>query len=600
MSSGLLTLFIAIDWSGRAVRRGVRYVIDGLLGLVRSLTQLCEVAARRGRAREVLCARWPAAVAAIPYPLVMQLPEPPPPPLAPLWDRVLRARALPPDLDVRLLYTAIRDRLTHLEWEVRLHALRVLADLLPLSGNALDFPFDQVVDNLGHNSPNVRKAALDALKVFCGHCEEPECAARAILDKCSYHNIRPQSADMDAKANVVTGLILSIPALLGILKRRYPPLNTFPIFNALGDKLFDSIHRDVSLRCLLKLRRILGPRDYMNSFSQLDPQIQEKFKMLCETYDEDSLDVHYGTKRTVYRGIRNQNNSHLLRISHSFSTLASPSSRVSSDSSSEDSYFVRRDEITNYNGGFAKVIIETEIKFDADTAITMRVLEENETETESERNIGSEEDCDSSDRNMLKYSDGESEDMDVVVSQKRVRFGGESFKIRTPDTENTTSDNINSEDDNKPNKQPQIFQKTIETIKNTGPIISNKIEEVRYQNIDHTTIDNKSKKSGIPLPVIHTKVRIDPSNNIVKEQKNVKLKSRSLSELYDYFRTKNSTQMGKKNNGFALTLTEVRAPEKVPSPVETHREIEVMHNLQRSPNLSPRRRKAQLQLEQNG
>lgn len=447
-----------------------------------------------------------------PVPAGMQGPEPPPP-LAPLWDRVLRARALPPDLDVQLLYVAIRDRLLHPEWEVRLHALRVLADLLPLSGNALDFPFDQVVDNLGHPSPNVRKAALDALKVFCTHCEDPECAMRAILDKCAYRNIRPHSADLDAKANVVTGLVLSIPSVLGILKRRNTTLDMYPIFTVLGDKLFDPLHKDVALRSLLKLRRVLGPRDYMTSFTQLDSQTQDKFRIMCELYDEDSLDVHYGPRR-MYHALRDQNNSHLLRISHSFGNASSTSAKSSTDSSSEDSYFVRRDDGSRCSSGFAKVIIETEIKFDSDTAITMTVLEENETETESDRNLGSEEDGDdSSDRNMLKYSDGESEDTDVVVSQKRVRFGGESFKIRTPDSENMTSDNVNSEDDNKPIHHTNEIDETDKNSDETSlyadaVVVTNKFDDVRNSNTEDTLEAKVIKKSGIPLPVIQTKVRI--------------------------------------------------------------------------------------------
>ncbi|XP_052754720.1 uncharacterized protein LOC113513353 [Galleria mellonella] len=513
----------------------------------------------------------------------MQLPETPPPPLAPLWDRVLRAQALPPDLDVELLYIAIRDRLTHPEWEVRLHALRVLADLLPLSGNALSFPFDQVVDNLGHNSPNVRKGALDALKVFCTHCEDTECAARAILDKCSYQNIRPQSANIDTKVNVITGLILSIPSVMNILKRRNPALNMLPIFQILGDKLFDPIHRDVAQRALLKLRRVCGPRDYMMLLSRLDFKVQDKFRQLCELYDEDSMDVYYAPRK-AYR----DNNQTLLKINHVFNTPLTPV-RVSTDTSSEESFA----HLPYYssNNNYAKVIIETEIKFDADTAITMTVLEENETG--SEKNTGSEEDCDSSDRNMLKYSDGDSEDTDVVV--KKVRFGGESIKIRTPDSENLLS----SEDDHNQNKLvPLKKDNIIEMTTQITPVIVTKMNEIKRKALVSNVQVKPLKKSGIPLPVIHNKPQ---KQNFVTDGK-MTLKSKSLSELYDYFRTKNDNQetVLREGSGFALTLSEVRSPEKVPSPVEPHREVEVLHNLQRSPAVSPRRHQTHLQLERDG
>ncbi|XP_059049574.1 uncharacterized protein LOC131844653 [Achroia grisella] len=515
----------------------------------------------------------------------MQLPETPPPPLAPLWDRVLRAQALPPDLDVELLYIAIRDRLTHPEWEVRLHALRVLADLLPLSGNALSFPFDQVVDNLGHNSPNVRKGALDALKVFCTHCEDTECAARAILDKCSYQNIRPQSANIDTKVNVITGLILSIPSVMNILKRRNPALNTFPIFQILGEKLFDPIHRDVAQRALLKLRRVCGPRDYMMSLSKLDFKVQDKFRQLCEMYDEDSMDVYYAPRK-AYR----ENNQTLLKINHVFNTPITTPVRVSTDSSSEESFA----HLPYYssNNNYAKVIIETEIKFDADTAITMTVLEENESG--SEKNTASEEDCDSSDRNMLKYSDGDSEDTDVVV--KKVRFGGESIKIRTPDSENLLS----SEDDLNQNKLVSLKKDNIiEMTTQLTPVIITKMNEIKRKALLNEVQVKPPKKSGIPipLPVIHTKSQ---KQTYITDGK-VTLKSKSLSELYDYFRTKNDKQETVRDgSGFALTLSEVRSPDKVPSPIEPHREVEVLHNLQRSPTVSPRRHQTRFQLERDG
>lgn len=524
----------------------------------------------------------PGTRAALVHSATMQLPETPPPPLAPLWDRVLRARALPPDLDVELLYVAIRDRLTRPEWEVRLHALRVLADLLPLSGNALSFPFDQVVDNLGHSSPNVRKAALDSLKVFCTHCEDSECAARAILDKCSYRNIRPHSANVDTKINVITGLILSIPSLMGILKRRNPALDIFPVFETLGEKLFDHSHRDVAQRSLLKLRRICVPRDYMMYLSRLDPKTQEKFRSLCETYDEDSLDVYYAPRRSA-----NRDHNYPVVINHVFNGSISAPIRISTDSSSEESF----DRLHFNKGNYAKVIIETEIKFDSDTAITMTVLEENETE--SDKNTISEEDYDSSDLNMLRYSDRDSEDTDVVV--KKVRFGGESVKIRTPDSDNLTT----SEEDNK-TKRLAILENNNNSdsiVTETNGVVA-KVSDIKSVSSEKETKWRPTRKSGIPLPVIQHRL---PKQNEIIKYNGEKQKSKSLSELYEYFRIKNDNEIKLKDvSGFALTLSEVRSPEKVPSPVESHREIEVLHNLQRSPVVSPRRNQTQLEIEHNG
>lgn len=524
-------------------------------------------ASRRRRRRDVT-----------PHLGAMQLPETPPPPLAPLWDRVLRARALPPDLDVELLYVAIRDRLTHPEWEVRLHALRVLADLLPLSGNALAFPFDQVVDNLGHGSPNVRKAALDALKVFCTHCEDAECAARAILDKCYYHNIRPHSAGIDVKMNVITGLILSIPSVMGILKRRNQSLDMYPVFQILGEKLFDPVHRDVAHRAMMKLRKVCGPKEYSISLSRLDLKIQDKYRLLCENYDEDSLDVYFAPRKALYQS---NNNRPVIKVNRLLNINNSVSSTL--DSSSEESY----GHYPYYNNNFAKVIIETEIKFDSDTAVTMTVLEE--TESESERQTESEDGYDSSDQNMLKYSDGESEETDVVV--KKVRFGGESVKIRTPDSDNV----ITSEDDN---RNKLVHAKNIEASRPVSPVITNKIYEIKRDAIENQSKNSlQNKKSGIPLPVILNKPNKQEHSS---KYNKVKLKSKSLSELYDYFRSQNREphDKSKEFSGFALTISEVRSTQDS-TLVEHHREVEVLHNLQRSPVVSPRRQVTKLQLDQD-
>ncbi|XP_046962840.1 uncharacterized protein LOC124532160 [Vanessa cardui] len=501
----------------------------------------------------------------------MQLPEPPPPPLAPLWDRVLRARALPPDLDVQLLYIAIKDRLSHPEWEVRLHALRVLADLLPISGNALSFPFDQVIDNLGHNSPNVRKAALDALKVFCTHCEDPDCAARAIIDKFSYNNIRAHTSDVDMKINILTGLILSIPSLISILKRRNSNLDLFPVFQILGEKLFDNMHKDVALRSLMKLRRLCGPRQYMIYFSRLDSRTQDKFRVLCEMYDEDSQDVFYAPRKS---------RPPVVHINRVYNSPSMNPIYLSTDSSSDDSY-----RVPFHNANYAKVIIETEIKFDSDTAITMTVLEQNDTE--SDKNTASDDECDSSDRFMLKYSDVESEeDTDVVV--KKVRFGGESVKIRTPDSDNL----ITSEEDTNHNRPALLDKPESEDKLTETPSNANKVQELKRENHERES-NNTSKKSGIPLPIISNR----GLKGVLKPNK-VKMKSKSLSELYDYFNKKSDVDgKSKENTGFALTLTEVTSPDKVPSPVELHREVEVLHNLQRSPTLSPRRQQTRLSVD---
>lgn len=74
-------------------------------------------------------------------------------------------------MDTRETFDEISERLRDPEWEVRQHALRVLVDVLPtLGGDVVDevmLPvLPELVNNLGHLAPAVRKGALDTLRVY--------------------------------------------------------------------------------------------------------------------------------------------------------------------------------------------------------------------------------------------------------------------------------------------------------------------------------------------------------------------------------------------------------------------------------------------------
>lgn len=78
------------------------------------------------------------------------------------------------DFDVDTLYVGVRDRLRDPEREVRQHALRVLIDLIPVTRTvSLDEHMRQLVPellfNLGHSAPALRKSALDSLRKYLQH-----------------------------------------------------------------------------------------------------------------------------------------------------------------------------------------------------------------------------------------------------------------------------------------------------------------------------------------------------------------------------------------------------------------------------------------------
>lgn len=91
----------------------------------------------------------------------------------------VRTRKFPSEVDTRLTFLEISERLRDPEWEVRQHALRVLIDVLPtLNADIVDKVMQPVVpelvNNLGHPAPAVRKGALDALRVFLIHNRDRE------------------------------------------------------------------------------------------------------------------------------------------------------------------------------------------------------------------------------------------------------------------------------------------------------------------------------------------------------------------------------------------------------------------------------------------
>lgn len=91
----------------------------------------------------------------------------------------VRTRKFPNEVDTRSTFLEISDRLRDPEWEVRQHALRVLIDVLPtLNADIVDKVMQPVVpelvNNLGHPAPAVRKGALDAFRVFLIHSNDRE------------------------------------------------------------------------------------------------------------------------------------------------------------------------------------------------------------------------------------------------------------------------------------------------------------------------------------------------------------------------------------------------------------------------------------------
>lgn len=100
----------------------------------------------------------------------------------------MRTRKFPSKVDAQATFVEISERLRDPEWEVRQHALRVLMDVLPTLNADVDKVMQPVVpeliNNLGHPAPAVRKGALDTLRVYLIHSPNRDSMVKSVSNVC--------------------------------------------------------------------------------------------------------------------------------------------------------------------------------------------------------------------------------------------------------------------------------------------------------------------------------------------------------------------------------------------------------------------------------
>lgn len=102
----------------------------------------------------------------------------------------MRTRKFPSEVDAQATFVEISERLRDPEWEVRQHALRVLVDVLPTLNADVDKVMQPVVpeliNNLGHPAPAVRKGALDTLRVYLIHSPNRDSMVKSVSNVCLF------------------------------------------------------------------------------------------------------------------------------------------------------------------------------------------------------------------------------------------------------------------------------------------------------------------------------------------------------------------------------------------------------------------------------
>lgn len=465
--------------------------------------------------------------------------------LTPLWEYIIRTRKLPPNVPVIDMFEEFSARLQDPEWQVRQHALRVLYDVLAVLGTKSDMYMPplipKIVENLGHPAPTVRKGALDSLRMYLAETSIPENVILQILDI----GLNQRISNEPYGGRMTCGVMLSLPALiqstLHTKKRDYILRTTIDM---LVNKMTHVTHQEITLKVLTKLKELIGPREFSEYMSHA---AFREYELLCSVYG-------VGEKRHMHQS------EPKIQMNSSRSSWKLMSSSFDSDDPKEsDGYWRSSDEERTLNYTFTKlpsitpplseklssslpekIIMETEIKINNDT-VTMRILEEGDKD---ESSSSTDDDCVT--RSIVEptglvqvFSDSEVDEVPVITTEvkittprtpKRVTFGGEVVKMRTPDSDMSHEDGKNE---------------------------VNQIQKVqREKSFDLLTIEisNDSTKSPTML---------SPSQGT---------------------QTSPPESPSKQSPRSPFKRLNIVSVDSIVSPKTQHKEIEVLHNLQRDPS----------------
>lgn len=175
---------------------------------------------------------------------------------------------------MNILYAGVRERLRDPEREVRQHALRVLIDLVPVTQvQSLDDHMrallPELLSNLGHPAPALRKGALDSLRIYLNHSRNRDKLLRDLIS----------SAVVDDHLLAATPFLVnsstSNDTLGHVLKR---------LWTEIGEQGY---RQEVAAKSLARLRYSLGDERFRMLFGQ------EKFAELQKICDSYGFPIDY-------------------------------------------------------------------------------------------------------------------------------------------------------------------------------------------------------------------------------------------------------------------------------------------------------------------
>lgn len=219
------------------------------------------------------------------------------------------------------------------------------------------------------------------------------------------------------QTNVTTGVILSVPSLLFPSSNSPSPDSRLvkEVTIALASRLAQVPHQEAVLKSLMKIRDAIGVEEFESYLEDYDNKLKKNIEILSKIYNVKS------NKKNLKKGTDGKKN--VEKVEKNLEGKWENDSDTSGIAEEED-------EITSMPA--ARVVLETEIKFNEETAITMTILEEKD-DSENEQNEEEENETD------IKNEIEGKEDLDKRKTPRRVHFGGEIVKLRTPDSDDTES-----------------------------------------------------------------------------------------------------------------------------------------------------------------
>lgn len=270
---------------------------------------------------------------------------------------------IPDGLDLDVFFATIHDKLNDLEWEVRQHTLRLLRDFIKnvdssCVHNKTENIFEDLLQNLGHISPAVRKAAADCLRTYLKQSNDADEILRNLFQRCN------------AQTNVVLGLILSVPILI------LPNITEETVSHIIGEitkKVDEKIYKEAAIRSLVRLKCVIGEEKFCRFLETCPSGMSiERLNELANSYNFEVEHFKFD-HMNGNRGVWSDFNENLLEEMEHPTQMDVKD--VTSDGFIED-----------------RVILETEIQLNSGPAVTMQLHEQsrqnsfNET-TDSEDEI---------------------------------------------------------------------------------------------------------------------------------------------------------------------------------------------------------------------